>query len=1711
MPSYDPSFFNVDPYYNDFNEQKKYLKLLFRPGFALQARELSQIQSILQNQIERFGNFVFNDGSMVYGGQITEIPTFVSSLSGFSGIPIDLINDTIVEFTSEDEDDSSYAKILFANQIEGTNYIYYQFVSGQSLTASGTSLSGSSQGVQFSGNLEEFHDNAMVVFVDEGIRYTNGYFVYHEAQKIGLFTKDDSNLDISFSNLDKSVGFKVEKDIITSEKDSTLLDPASGSFNFNAPGADRFKIDLVIDQRNLDSEDIKSIAINPFSRTDYIEFLRVIDGNVVKKEKYAELGALEETFARRTYDESGHYIVNPFELTMKRSSDESKLISKLDSGKAYIFGYEFETQGSASLEHKKARTTNTVAEIPFGNRIGSYAIAEFSGFSSGLSSFGFTGTNNGINYPKILFDSFAGTVVEPEFGLRFEIEGTLDLERFTPGITIYFSSSSDFSELQQSDPPSAELKTIQIFSGYSLFEVGPISQEELDEISNYGESVFINTYSDDWEGSLSAGNISQFNIVLPSSITGGPLTTSIGSARVFNFQRQSGNRYKLFLSEIDINSPFRFSDARRAYIEGATGNPLFFFPESSPRIYNAGSDSKVFNTKFEEIVEEFTQTDFILDIFYNNLSFSGGVITINKETFAEQIGPNVSCNDSEISLKNCSFITLYDDLGELDGTYALTECGEDTAADPAKAIITPSREPVGNIRGIVSQRVRLSSSKRIKNLQSNVVVSLTGSSPTERYFLKNGNLLTDVFEVNSVSGLSPSSYILDTGQKNTHYDFSKLIFSGTLNSGATASISYYEHSNQGPFVGGLTGSSYPDIESPAEFTNNQGEKINLRSSLDFRPVRIGSLESFSLSGPYSKPASIFDGYDHASDYSYYLPRIDKVILSRNKRFRVLEGIPSDFPVPPNDDPDSMTLYTIVFNPYTFNENDVTISQEDNRRFTMKDIGTLEKRIESVEKYTSLNLLEQEAKNTVILDEMGIEVPKKAIITDQFQSSGNGDVLHPNFFCSVERETNELRPPFTVQTSSFFDTELSIPAGLTVSDNIIHLSFNSQSPSSPFIENELGNNYRQVNSSTMIDFLGSVKLTPFADKWFDDTKQPLVKSNSNGDNNSWLFGSKSFSMNSNYWDHNWFGKEINIVEKEFRKVLPKRSEIVNKELYLGGKVGSFTNPLSSVESINEKIIDRSIVPYCREKTIQLNAKFLKPNTTHYVFVDGEPLGDGLTAVTNEDGEINNLNITIPMSKFPTGKKVVRVADVENIEDIVKSSSSGDAIYYASGIVKDSESQNFIRPLIHRREASNTENITNDVLVREAQRAGRKSKNLRDPLSQMFTVDSERYRSGLFISSVNLYFDSYPTPQSGIDFNLPLRVQLRPSVNGYPSPSRIIAESIVKNSVINDINSSPEFPFPNSGIQAREVEFKFDYPVYLVPGEYALTVESNSDLHSIVTYVLPSTSNNTLDEDRTNFVDPMLGSIFLPKNTGKFEEITNEFLSIKINKANFSPPQSPIFFDLSLNSLEDANQLRSSVEGVFPSRTRGFLSIGNSQIPVNKTLDVTNNSQNTIIKMELSAEDSDVSPCVDIESSLLLSSKYEMVQSTSFEIDDELKPVILDPTSIGSRYMTKNLSLLSPAKNLRVIFDSNKPPDTRIEVFAKCLESGSGQSIDEIPYRRLSPIVNQGSSIGLDSFGRSEYTLRGFVPEFSAFSVKIIFVQSDGSKNYPRLKNLRIIAL
>ena len=62
---------NVSPYYDDFDANQNFYRVLFKPGFPVQSRELTTLQSILQNQVKSFGDHVFKDGSIVIPGNVT--------------------------------------------------------------------------------------------------------------------------------------------------------------------------------------------------------------------------------------------------------------------------------------------------------------------------------------------------------------------------------------------------------------------------------------------------------------------------------------------------------------------------------------------------------------------------------------------------------------------------------------------------------------------------------------------------------------------------------------------------------------------------------------------------------------------------------------------------------------------------------------------------------------------------------------------------------------------------------------------------------------------------------------------------------------------------------------------------------------------------------------------------------------------------------------------------------------------------------------------------------------------------------------------------------------------------------------------------------------------------------------------------------------------------------------------------------------------------------------------------------------------------------------------------------------------------------------------------------------------------------------------------------------------------------------------------------
>ena len=96
---------NVAPYFDDFDSKSSYCKILFKPGTPVQARELTGIQSILQNQIEKFGSHIFKDGASVTGGGVK-----------FNGA----YNSVKIEISNEGVDVKTYLKDLVGKVIVGS-------------------------------------------------------------------------------------------------------------------------------------------------------------------------------------------------------------------------------------------------------------------------------------------------------------------------------------------------------------------------------------------------------------------------------------------------------------------------------------------------------------------------------------------------------------------------------------------------------------------------------------------------------------------------------------------------------------------------------------------------------------------------------------------------------------------------------------------------------------------------------------------------------------------------------------------------------------------------------------------------------------------------------------------------------------------------------------------------------------------------------------------------------------------------------------------------------------------------------------------------------------------------------------------------------------------------------------------------------------------------------------------------------------------------------------------------------------------------------------------------------------------------------------------------------------------------------------------------------------------------------------------------------
>ena len=385
---------NVSPYYDDFDPSKNYKRVLFKPGVPVQARELTTLQSILQDQIEKFGEHFFKEGSMIIPGSIAYDSNYyaVKIEPTFFGVDVENYTDELIGLTIQGKTSGITAvvkQVLARNRSTEnatTLYIKYQksstenfstdeFLDGENLVTLSDFTYGSTTISAGSDFATCFQSNATATGsafgIDSGVYFARGEFIEVSSETIVLDQYDNTP--------SYRVGFFVNEQIITAVDDPTLYDNAQGFSNYTAPGADRLKISLSLIKKSLDD----------FQDENFIELFRVRNGEVKKIVQRTVYSEIAKELARRTFDESGDYYVDKFDLNTKESlndrystfgvffpeelTDQGNTPSKdlmeiqVGPGKAYVKGYEVETFGSTFLDVEKPRTTLSIegAGIPF--------------------------------------------------------------------------------------------------------------------------------------------------------------------------------------------------------------------------------------------------------------------------------------------------------------------------------------------------------------------------------------------------------------------------------------------------------------------------------------------------------------------------------------------------------------------------------------------------------------------------------------------------------------------------------------------------------------------------------------------------------------------------------------------------------------------------------------------------------------------------------------------------------------------------------------------------------------------------------------------------------------------------------------------------------------------------------------------------------------------------------------------------------------------------------------------------------------------------------------------------------------------------------------------------------------------------------------------------------------------------------------------------
>lgn len=388
------------PYFGSFDARKNFLRTLYKPEFAVQARELNDSQAAAQYQIGTLADQIYKNGARVSNARSSIIRASYVRLqdSTLAAVPVvlaslaegDVVSGVVsgvrgsLMYSSE-KNSVDPATLFVQYNKTGIDGVQETFVPGEELVVTRGDVELLRPVVKCpscpDAKVGEIYPTGKALFfvIDDGIFYYNSYFVDVHRQTKVLSKYYIPDADVGTVGKTKFQGMKIGldyvEDYVTAADDSSLLDNSLGYPNEANEGADRLRGRLLLTVRGYSDEDGKNFIL--LAKID-------VEGRPEYLKSDAEYSAINDEMARRTYETNGNYTVRPFGVSFLNhrrnyvgdamgwldDGDATKLVALVKPSIGYVLGYRTETTFEMPVIFPKARDTRRIpgAIMPFTER-----------------------------------------------------------------------------------------------------------------------------------------------------------------------------------------------------------------------------------------------------------------------------------------------------------------------------------------------------------------------------------------------------------------------------------------------------------------------------------------------------------------------------------------------------------------------------------------------------------------------------------------------------------------------------------------------------------------------------------------------------------------------------------------------------------------------------------------------------------------------------------------------------------------------------------------------------------------------------------------------------------------------------------------------------------------------------------------------------------------------------------------------------------------------------------------------------------------------------------------------------------------------------------------------------------------------------------------------------------------------------------------------